>query len=205
MRTLFLLFFLFSNVPNVVLSQDAHFLKVHFLYGSKPLKKYKSEQKWFGGILGGHVGIESDSDRVLNFMPIGKFHLFAKKEDKHGIFLETSVDHFYRYFGGTPKDIKQLVIYIPLTLNQKQQFDSIAQSYLKRTPYDYAFFGMRCGAASYDILGQLNILPNYGYSKTWRTIIYPRKLRKRLLEKAAKNNWRIEKQAGSETRKWETD
>jgi hypothetical protein len=205
MRTLFLLFFFFSNDRNVVLSQDAPFLKVHFLYGSKPLKKYKSEQKWFGGILGGHVGIESDSDKVWNFMPIGKFHLFAKKADKHGIFLESSDAHFYRYFGGLPQDIKQSIVYIPISLNQKQQFDSLTRAYLKNTPYDYALFGMRCGAATYEILGQLNIVPQFGYAKTWCTIIYPKKLRKQLFKKAIKNNWRIENQAGSETRKWETD
>jgi hypothetical protein len=203
MRTLFISLFLFIN--GHLFSQDSTYLKVHFLYGSKPLKEFKTELKWFGGLLGGHVGIEGDSDKVLNFMPIGTFHVFAKNEDKHAIFLESSVNNFYRYLGGKPDDMKKTIVYIPISIQQKYKFDSIALAYLKTTPYDYALFGMRCGAATYDILGQLNILPNYGYSKILRTIIYPKKLRKRLLEKAIKNNWKIIKQAGSSRRKWEKD
>jgi hypothetical protein len=64
---------------------------------------------------------------------------------------------------------------------------------------------MRCGAASYDILGQLDILTKYSCSKTYKKIFYPKKLRKRLFKKATENGWTIVRQEGSIKRKWEQD
>jgi hypothetical protein len=203
MRTLFIL--LFSFIYFTLFSQDSSYLKVHFLYGSKPIKKHKLETKWFGGLLGGHVGLESGSNKVLNFMPIGRFHLFAKNKDKNGVYLTSSVNNFYRYFGGNPDDMKKAIVHIPISIEQKNKFDSIASIYLAAPPYDYALFGIRCGSATYEILGQLNILPNYAYPTTWRKIFYPKKLRNRLFKEAVKNKWLIIKQAGSARRKWEKD
>jgi hypothetical protein len=187
-------------------AQDTTYLKVHFLYGSKPLKKYKStEKKWFGGMLGGHVGIECDSNKIVSFTPKGKFHWFTKKENRHSTFAVHSDYQFYALFGGSPDSKKKAIVYIPITSQQKQLFDSITTAYLKQTPYDYAFFGMRCGAAAYDILGQLSILPNYGYPKTYKKIFYPKKLRKRLLKKAVEKGWTVTRQVGTIKRKWERD
>lgn len=183
-------------------SQDT--LKVHFLYGSKPLKKYKTtESKWFGGMLGGHVGIEGDSGNILNFVPRGKFHWFAKPGNKHSTYTVHSFNSFYSIMGGDPDSNKKTIVYIPVTKQQKLKFDSIESAYLKQTPYDYALFGMRCGAAAYDILGQLGIMPAYSYGKTYKKIFYPKKLRKRLLKIAAANGWKIVRQEGSHKRKWE--
>lgn len=196
----------FSLLSIVVNSQDSTYLKVHFLYGSKPLKKYKAtEQKWFGGVLGGHAGIECDSDKVLSFSPSGKFHLFSKKNNRHSAYNELSDDRFYSIMGGDPDSMKKAVVYIPVTMQQKQKFDSISSAYLKQTPYDYALLGMRCGAATYEILGQLNILPSYSRSKTYKKIFYPKKLRKRLFKKANANGWKILRQNGSVKRRWEKD
>ncbi len=97
--------------------------------------------------------------------------------------------------------VKKAIVYIPVSSQQKQQFDSIVAVYLTQTPYDYAFIGMRCAAATYDILGQLDILPNYSYSKTYTKIFYPEKLRTRLFEKAIENGWTIIRQDGSTKRK----
>jgi hypothetical protein len=198
-------FLLLSLYFNSLFSQDSSYLKVHFLYGSKPLKAYKNEPKWFGGILGGHVGFESDSGKILNFLPIGKFHIFPRKKDKHGAYVLYSPTQFYGYFGGNPDSVKKATVLIPISKQQKIQFDSITKAYLEKTPYDYAFFGFRCGAASYEILGQLGIVPKYPLNKTLRTIIYPRKLRKRLLKKAMDNAWTIVRKQGSVQRKWEKD
>ncbi|MDJ1468511.1 hypothetical protein QNI19_10730 [Cytophagaceae bacterium DM2B3-1] len=56
------------------------FIKVHFLYGSKPKKEFKFlEKKWFGGMHGGHVSIETDSV-VTGFGPKGKFHVFGNRK-----------------------------------------------------------------------------------------------------------------------------
>jgi hypothetical protein len=204
LRTLILIIFCLSS--SLAHAEDSLYIKVHFLYGSRPSEKYKdTERKWFGGVLGGHVGIEGDSGRVLNFSAGGKCHLFAKKTNRHSNFKECPIDRFYSNFGGKPDSMKKAIVYIPVTKQQKQAFDSIAAAYLKQTPYDYAVFGMRCSAAAYDILGQLNIFPHYSHTKTYKKIFYPKLLRKRLLKKAGENGWAVVKQNGSGTRVWEKD
>jgi len=187
-------------------AQDSSFIKVHFLYGSKPLKKYKAtEHKWFGGILGGHVGIEGDSGRILNFVRKGDFHLLAKKENRHSCYAEHTESSFYAILGGDADSMKKLVVTIPVSAEQKKKFDSISVAYLHETPYDYALVGMRCGAAAYEILAQLGIVKSYSYKKTYRKIFYPRKLRKRLLARAESKGWTLYRQQGSDRRKWEKD
>ncbi len=185
---------------------DSTFLKVHFLYGSKPLKVHRpTEKKWFGGILGGHVGLESTPNRILNFEPKGRFHWFPHRKNKHGGYTERPYNRFYGYFENNPDSTKKTIIDVPISALQKRQFDSLSAAYLAASPYDYALFGMRCGSASYDILGQLNILPKYSYTKRLFKVMYPKKLRKRLLKKAANKGWRVEKVNGSFSRKWEKD
>ncbi len=197
---------LFCFFASLGYSQDSSFIKVHFLYGSKPIPKYKqTEKKWFGGILGGHVGIESDSNQILNFLPSGKFHVFASRRKLHSCYREYSQDDFNSLFGGKTDSVKTTVVRIPVSYRQKQMLDSISATYLKQTPYDYAFFGMRCGAAAYEILAQLNIIKSYSHKTTYLKIFYPKKLRKRLLKLAMEKNWRIERKEGSVKRKWEKD
>lgn len=132
---------LFYCIFFLTYSQDTTFLKVHFLYGSKPLKSDKNtEQKWFGGILGGHVGIEVNKNEILNFLPSrGKFHVFANNEDKHSTYAIHSIPNFYAILGGEPNDVKLAIIYIPITIQQKETFDSIVSAYVGHPPYDYAF------------------------------------------------------------------
>lgn len=185
---------------------DTTYLKIHFLYGSKPLKEYKgSESKCFGGVLGGHVGIEGDSEQIVNFLPNGQFHWFAKKSDRHSLYAVHSASSFYAILGSDPKDVKYAIVYVPVTEQQKQKFDSISAAYLQQTPYDYALLGMRCGAAVYEILAQLNVLPEYSIKKTSLKIFYPKKLRKRLFHMAERNGWTVINQNGSSRRKWEKD
>jgi hypothetical protein len=155
--------------------------------------------------MGGHAGIEGDSNRIVNFLPSGKFHWFSKKNNRHSRYAVHSADNFYAILGGNPDSVKKAIVYIPVSIQQKQRFDSIASGYLKQTPYDYAFWGMRCGAAAYDILGQLGIVPAYNYSRTYKKIFYPKKLRKRLFRKARENNWMVIRQDGSGRRIWEKD
>lgn len=186
-------------------AQDSALLKVHFLYGSKPGKKYAaSEPKWFGGKLGGHVGIELDSNQVLNFVPKGSFHVFAKK-DKHSSYAIHDTTSFYSILGRNADSVKKAVVYIPVSMAQKHQFDSLSAAYLQETPYDYALFGMRCGAAAYEILGQMDILPAHDHATTYLTIFYPKKLRKRLFKKAKEEGWAVVRSDGSTRRKWESD
>ncbi len=180
--SLYLYFVLWSVLAY---ASDTTFLKVHFLYGSRPLKAYQdTETKWFGGVLGGHVGIEGDSNKIINFLPSGSFHVFKKESDRHSTYAVHNENSFYAILGGDPDSVKKAIIYIPVTTQQKQQFDSIAAAYLAQTPYDYALFGMRCGAASYEILGQLAIVKSYPRKKTAKKIFYPRKLRKKITQKS---------------------
>ena len=204
MRIIFIC--IFSFLFGLSHAQDTPVLKVHFLYGSKPLKAYKdTEKKWFGGVLGGHVGIEADSNRIINFLPQGAFHVFKKENNRHSAYAEHNTDGFYGILGGDPDSVKKAIVYIPVTQQQKLKFDSIAAAYLAQTPYDYALFGMRCGAAAYEILGQLAIVKNYPRKKTAKKIFYPKKLRKRLFKKAVANGWTIIRQEGSAKRRWEKD
>jgi hypothetical protein len=80
------------------------------------MKEYKeTEQKWFGGVLGGHVGIEGDSNRIVNFLPNGKFHWFAKKKNRHSTYAVHSVDNFYKILDGNSDSVKKVIFYIPIT------------------------------------------------------------------------------------------
>jgi hypothetical protein len=179
-------------------------IKVHFLYGSRPYTKYKKdERKWFGGVLGGHVGIETDSGHILNFRMNGNFHLFTNNNKKHSRFDDLDYTDFYSIFGSDPDSIKRAIVTIPVTRLQKEKLDSINAQYLKECPYDYALIGMRCSAAAYEILGQLGIMKNYSHRKTYWKIFYPMKLRRRVLDKAGENNWSIDRQEGTLKRKWE--
>jgi len=186
--------------------QDSSFIKVQFIYGSKPLKAYKStEKKWFGGLPGGHVGIETDDQQVLDFHHYKSFHVFATKKNKHSRFMLKPAYEFWSCFGTPAEAVKKATVVIPVSKAQKQRFDSIANEYLSNTPYDYALFGMRCAAATYDILGQLGIVEAYPVSRTSMKIFYPKKLRKKLIAEARENGWAVIKQEGSPKRKWEQD
>lgn len=106
---------------HTLFSQDSFYLKVHFLYGSKPKRAFKeTEPKWFGGILGGHVGIESDSNEILNFIPYGQFHWFAKKTNKHSRYTEHTENAFYGILGGNSDSVKKTIIAVPVSNQQKK-------------------------------------------------------------------------------------
>lgn len=198
-------FGVFLFLASAVLAQDTLFLQVHFLYGSRPKRAYKEvEPKWFGGVWGGHVGVAYQSDSIVNFVPRGKFHVRAHKRDLHSAYAIHNEKDFYAILGSSER-VKRAVVYIPITRVQAQRFDSLTVAYLTNTPYDYALMGMRCGAAAYDMLSQVNVLPRYGYSKTWRRISYPRRLRKRLFRLARQHDWLVVRQGGSPRRKWEHD
>lgn len=203
---LILLLILFTCASVILLASDTVYIKVHFLYGSKPRKEYKdTEQKWFGGKLGGHVGIEIDSNRIIDFVPAGKFHWFGHKKEKNGAFSTHTAKAFWEIFGTDSGEVKKTTIVIPITTKQKSKLDSIYDAYTSDSPYDYAFIGMRCAAAAYDILSQIDIVPEHSRPGTFLRNFYPKKLRKRLVRKAIQNNWTIYRSEGTSRRKWEKD
>jgi len=178
---------------------------VQFLYGSKPIKKYKdSEKKWFGGKLGGHVGIEGEPGKFYSFEKVGNNKIFNGKPTNSDYKLENE-EVFWNVMKTKEDSLKKTTIIIPITIEQKQKFDSITCEYLKEVPYCYAVFGMRCGSSTYEILAQMGILPEYSHFKTYMKIFYPRRLRKRLLSRAQENSWIVIRQEGTPKRKWEKD
>lgn len=189
-----------------LLASDTLYIKVHFLYGSKPRKEYKdTEQKWFGGKLGGHVGIEIDSNRIIDFVPAGKFHWFGHRKEKNGAFATHTIKSFWEIFGTDSGEVKKTTVVIPITSKQKMKLDSIYDAYTSESPYDYAFVGMRCAAAAYDILSQIDVVPKHSRPGTFLRNFYPKKLRKRLLRMATQNKWSILHREGTFRRKWEKD
>lgn len=199
----FLFLFLYITAIH---AQDSTFISVHFLYGSKAKKKFKAEEPhWFGGKLGGQVGIEFDSNMIVDFVPSGDFHVFGKKNDRHSQFAFHTQKSFWEIFGSPADSVKQASVVIPISLQQHLELDSYIIKYRNNTPYDYAFFGMRCGAAAYDLLGKIDIVKPWPYKKTSRKIFFPAKLRKRLFKMAERENWNIIRQEGTERRKWERD
>jgi hypothetical protein len=80
-------------------------------------------------------------------------------------------------------------------------FDSVAT----KTPYDYAIFGMRCAAASYDVLSKIGLFKEVSNTKNVVTHFYPKLLRKKVLKWANKNNYEVISNDGRPTRKWESD
>lgn len=208
LKTLIFAFTLSILAPIPLAKADtAYSIKVHFLYGSRPINKYKrTERKWFGGKLGGHVGIEIDSNEIINFLPYGAVSLYPNEADPNSQFVIMNNNNFYGVLGGNPDSMKKMVIHLEISSNQKTLLDSITTKYLSKTPYDYAFFGMRCGSSTYDILSTIGILEKFKSNKQLaRRIFYPRRLRKRLLKMANEKGWSTEINEGFKKRKWEKD
>ena len=205
MKTIIKLIFLLLITNSALAIDSTYVIKVHFLYGSKPKKEFKeTEDKWFGGKLGGHVGIEFKKGLILDFVPSGGVHVVAHKKNYCSKFALHKTSIFYKIMGSVDT-AKKAIVFIPLDSIQHSKLQEIVLSYKENTPYDYAFFGMRCGSAAYDILAQIGVLPEYKYRKTMFKIFYPKKLRKRLFNEASEKGWKIKKQEGSLKRNWEKD
>lgn len=180
---------------------DTLYIKVNFLYGSKPFKKFKeTEVKHFGGLHGGHVSLELDN-LDYGFGTSGSFHFFAHKNNRHSSFDSKETHGRPAYMTGW----KYATVYIPLTQEQYDKSKQILTNYLTKTPYDYAFLGMRCASSTMEILGQINILKKQNNFGCIWSAFYPRQLRKKLFRLAKKNNYKVIKQEGRPMRNWEKD
>lgn len=183
-------------------SQDSISIKIHFWYGSKPAKGYKkSESKYFGGIHGGHVTVEV-GDSIYGFSPGGgKARIFAKRSHSNGYFhLESGLEYT---FDSTAD--KQTSITIPVTKEELHQLRLHVNHYLQNRPYDYAFFGMRCAASAHEMLSVAGVFKKRTKLFSIFYNFYPKKLRKRILDKAFDENYEIIHQEGRKERKWEND
>lgn len=181
-------------------------LQVRFLYGSKPKPAHKAHQKnWFGGMLGGHVGIKYDETSYLSFFYEGRVHIFQHKRKKSGKYALQKAEEFNYIMDKDVDSVKTLIIKVPITPEQRIKFDSITNAYINQCPYDYAFFGHRCGSSTYEILAQLGILKQHRITKTWRKIFYPKIVRRKLIHEAKEHNWPRIKIKGTQKRRWEKD
>jgi hypothetical protein len=176
-------------------------LTVHFLYGSKPAKgSKKTENKWFGGLHGGHVTVQID-DHLYGFGPVGRNHIFAHRKNYHAAFQKESHANWV-------KDTSELKYLSVKILVEKEEADSLLKifnAWIGKAPYDYAFFGVRCASCAYNGLSKIGLLKKrsrFGFTYKY---FYPKLLRKHLLKKAKSNQWEIVSHQGRMTRKWEKD
>lgn len=199
----FVIIFSFFLTSHSFSQRDStHTIKVIFLYGSKPKHKFKdTESKYFGGIHGGHVSIIVD-DIDYGFEPVTTkgAHIFPQKK-KYSQFVERKLYGQGRYGKGS----KTATFIIPITQKQYDEINNLHGNYCRQTPFDYAFFGMRCAASAQDILAQIGITKKRSRFMTVTGTFYPKLLRKRLFKLAKKNHYEIIRTEGRETRKWEKD
>ncbi len=202
-----ILFFstLFTITFFIACAQDTNTIKVQFIYGSKPLRKFRdTEKKWFGGLLGGHAGIEISPGKFLSFEGNDKFHPIDHRYQRHCRYRVLSTNEFWNAMGSSGDSVKKATISIPVNHHQINTLDSLAAAYVRKPPYDYSFFGMRCASATYEVLGQLGLVKPHSYRGTCLRIFYPKQLRKQLMAQAQRKGWTVIKQEGSTRRKWET-
>lgn len=197
-----LIIVLFSIACDAYSQADSStFIKVHFLYGSKPKRKFKdTEFRSFGGLHGGHVSIQvSDTDYGFGptIMPV---HLFPKRQ-RQSVFEARELQGEARYSAGN----KTVTFVIPVSQRQLALLDSIHNAYCKNPPYDYAFFGMRCAAATQEILSYIGIGKKKRRFSLILTTFYPKRLRSRLFRQAKLEGYQVKRTEGKMTRIWEPD
>lgn len=199
-------FAIFQVQQGLANSDSLLIIKVHFLHGSKPKHRFRHEEnRWFGGILGGHAGVEYTPGEIINFQPKAPIHFFSSRHLINSLFGSNDTVSFYEVLGGNYANMKKTVVFLSVTATQKARLDSVAAAYMAQSPYDYAFFGMRCGAATYDLLAKAGITKPYTIPKTWCKFFYPRKTRRRLEKLAMQQRQPILRQKGSIKRIWEKD
>ena len=176
-------------------------LKVHFLYGSKPRKAFReSEEKYFGGIHGGHVTIEVDG-MIFGFSPKDGFHYISHYRHRLSSFSERECKEWSKDTASR----KYTSIIIPISLDDYLKLKSIRENYLKNTPYDYAFLGMRCAAATADVLSQISIGKKRSKAGLVLHNFFPQPLRRRMLYLASIKKYTVVKHEGRVSRKWENE
>ena len=191
-----LIFITLLYTPQILSAQDS--IKLNFLYGSKPAKGYSaSEAKHFGGLKGGHVNIEANG-RVLDFLP-GECPVFPKNKKPTGGFYINS------HISWDTATTKCMSITIPVTTDKMRQLENLFDSFSRKTPYDYAVFGVRCAAASYDVLSKIGLVKEISIQKNITKHFYPKLLRKRMIKWAVANHYPIIFHKGRRSRKWESD
>ncbi len=200
MRTL-LLTFIMVSMTSFASGQHDHILKVLFRYGSRPARGFEKVEKYdFGGIHGGHVCLGIDSV-VIGFDSPNGFHIFPRKKNNKGFWVREEEADFMK---DTIKK-KYAIVQIPISDAQYLLLHTILAEYIKNPPYDYAFFGMRCASATYDVLSQIGLLEQKTYCRNIKSNFYPKLFRRKILRLAKKHGYKITRLKGRKTRQWEED
>lgn len=166
---------------------------------------------------GGHVGIEYAPGKVLSFQPetygglAASGHILPnfKKRNFNSCFRTVTVSRMWNCLGNHYNNIDSLrraVFVIPITAAQHRALDSLVGAFTTKTPYDYAFFGMRCASSSYDVLQIAGILPRA--EMTWYNVFTTKEFRYLLYREYLRNKdkgWELYTSRGSVSRKWEKD
>ncbi len=161
----------------------------------------QTEAKQFGGIHGGHVYLEVN-DTIISFgTNKGKWHIFPHKSKSAGKYR---IDKDLTWHGDTAAK-KITTIIIPVSKEQLNKLTEAEKKYFEQTPYDYAFFGMRCAAGAYDMLSKAEVCKHKSRFGIISKNFYPKRLRIKLLRRAQKEHWAVVKQEGRKSRKWERD
>jgi hypothetical protein len=201
-------------------------IRILCLYGSVPAKGYWKVEpfhgpynmiNWVAKLHGGHVGIEYASDKVLSFQPetygglaaSGHFLPNFRKHNFNSCFRTITVSRMWNCLGNHYDNIDSLrraVFVIPITASQRRLLDSLVNRYTDETPYDYAFFGMRCASSTYDVLQTAGILLKT--DMTWYNVFTTQEFRYLLYQEFQRNKtkgWQLYTSKGSQSRKWEKD
>lgn len=180
-------------------------LIMHFLHGYIP--KYKSREtteRIRGGLLGGHIFFQVEGN-IYGFEPQrdDDFHIFPRrKAEKFNSRYKKEVlsEWQERMQGKLLSSFK-----IPMKDTDYALVKTKLQNYSEQAPYDYAFFGMRCASSAHNLLADTSLFAPSGKLKSILSYPYPRRLRKKLLKKALRENWKVSKSEGSGEMIWETD
>lgn len=200
-KCFFLSFFLLSlSLSSPAQTTDStRIIYVHILHGSKPAAR--GEYRSVGGYLGGHVVTQIDSFAYgFNFRS-KRIRAFPRSRNSSGIMEK---ENYYEWKRDKAR-YKITTVEIPVSAAQYQQLKREYEQHVSITPYDYAFFGMRCAASCYHMLGRIGVVNPCSRLRSVIRAFHPKALRKRLVELADEKNYKIKMQPGSRSRKWEGD
>lgn len=181
------------------------FIEIYFIHGSlaKSVKKQNKTKNRIGGILGGHLEVLIDGF-VYGFEPKDKtkVHIFSrkKKEDFNSVFTKKVLEEWRN----ETKNDHITTVRVPVSEKQKNFLFDSYEICIQECPYDYAFFGMRCGASFYEICAWAQIFPPLKNRTQYiLNAFYPRLFRYAVLNWAKRNKFEIKTQKGSGDYLWE--
>lgn len=202
-------------------------IRILCLYGSVPAKGFEGKEPFYGPnnlfnrmakMHGGHVAIEFAPDKALSFQPMHytgiarSGHLTNRTNPKNfnSCFRIYTARRAWTVLGNyynSLDSLRRATFVIPVTATQKKLLDSIARAYVRQSPYDYSFLGMRCASSSYEVLAAAGIVSSV-QRHFWSNVFTTRRFRYLLYQEYLQNKdkgWRLYTSKGSQSREWEKD